>query len=173
MTLRISIDDEAPDFDLSSTEDALLTLRDEVPRSSVVLYFFRDPESERVRSDLAELAAARDSLGRSHVKVLAVAPAKLPVLKTLQVELGLPFALLRDDRDFLERYGLEALEEGQADSPALYLVNRKQVVIWLENPLTSMTAALVAVGAALKSQGSPTSGYPASVINRLVDNWVN
>ena len=48
----VSIGDTAPNFDLSSTEDALLMLKDEVIRTAVVLYFFADAGSERVRRDL-------------------------------------------------------------------------------------------------------------------------
>ena len=53
---------EAPNFDLTSTEDVVLMLRDEVPRMAVVLYFFADPGSDRSRQDLQVLAQVQNSL---------------------------------------------------------------------------------------------------------------
>jgi len=172
MTATISIGDEAPDFDLSSTEGVLLMLRDEVPRTSVLLYVFEDPASERVRADLKTLAEARSTLAEIHVKILGLAPAKMAQLMELQVDLGLPFPLLRDDRNFCAEYGVEA-EEGKDAEPALVLVDRGLRVAWLENPVSSVAASLPEVHSTLKRQSSPTSNYPKSVINRLVDRWVN
>ena len=172
MTATISIGDEAPDFDLSSTEGVLLMLRDEVPRAFVLLYVFEDPESERVRADLKALAEAQSTLAELHAKILCLAPVKMPQLMELQVDLGLPFPLLRDDRSFCAEYGVEA-EEGHTAEPALVLVDRGLRVAWLENPVSSAAAALAAVRSTLKGQSSPTSNYPKSVINRLVDRWVN
>ena len=40
MAKQLSVGDEAPNFDLSTTEGAVLMLCDEVPRNFVVLYFF-------------------------------------------------------------------------------------------------------------------------------------
>lgn len=169
---RISQGDRAPDFDLSSTESAVLTLRDEVPRTSVVLYVFADPEADAVRRDLEALASARAALAASHAKVLAISPAKMPVLKDLQASLRLPFPLLRDDRDFLARY-LGAAEEDQVQAPALFLINRQRVVTWLENPVSSVASALRELEPLIKAEGSPTANYPKAVINRVVDFWVN
>ena len=45
---RLSPGDEAPNFDLTSTEDVVLMLRDEVSRTAALLYFF-DVEAEGSR----------------------------------------------------------------------------------------------------------------------------
>jgi len=172
MSATISIDDPAPDFDLSSTEEALLCLRDEVPRTSVLLYFFTDSESPTVHDDLRRLQRERASLAASEVKILGVSPAKMPRLSELQHELGLEFPLLRDDRAFSAAYGVEAPEEGSAT--ALFLVDRRQRIVWMINPLAAVDAALGEVAAKLReSGGTSTSNYPKSVINRLVDRWLN
>ena len=133
MADRISIGDQAPDFDLTSTEGSLLMLRDEVPRTAVVLYFFSDPASERVRRDLQALGRQKEALRKLHAKVLAVSRADLASLQKVQAELELPFPLLHDDRDFSSRYGVAAPQEGQETAPALYVVNRQQNVLWLSN----------------------------------------
>lgn len=169
----ISIGDKAPNFDLSSTEDALLMLQDEVPRHSVLLYFFADPASDRVRRDLQVLARLKDSLARAHAKILGISRAKMPALKELQAELQLPFPLLRDDRDFSSQYGVEPAGEDEEAQPALCLVSRQQIILWMANPVTSVEDALPQVKKALSDQGSPTANYPKTVINRLVDRWVN
>ncbi len=171
MTRSLAVGDEAPNFDLSSTEGSLLMLRDEVPRNLVLLYFFSDLESEDVRDDLAALAAARDDLARERVNVLGIAPVKMPQLQALQAELALPFPLLRDDRGFSPAYGIETPEEGSA-SPALVLVGRDQSVRWIANPVESVASVLGDLRAAV-DKSSPTSNYPKSVINRIVDRWVN
>ena len=173
MTERISIGDEAPDFDLSSTEGVLLMLRDEVPRTSVLIYFFDDPSAEVTRHDLAELAGRTKTLAAAAVKVFGVSPSKMPPLQSLQADLGLPFPLLRDDRAFSEAYGVAPSTEEQSSPPALCLVDRCQKVVWMANPAGSVTDALVQIEAMLEKQDSPTSNYPKSVINRLVDLWVN
>ena len=102
---RLAAGDRAPDFDLASTEDAVLMLRDEVPRSPVLLFFFGDPEAADVRRDLAALAARCDEWARHGLKVLGISPAKLDGLKAVQRELALPFPLLTDDRGFAAAYG--------------------------------------------------------------------
>lgn len=173
MTDRISIGDPAPNFDLSSTEGSLLMLRDEVPRTSVVLYFFSDPGSERTRRDLRALGQGRADLRKVHAKPLGVSRADLEALRKLQTELVLPFPLLHDDRDFSSRYGVAAPSEGQEVAPALYVINRHQVVLWLSNPVAGVAEAMPEVLKSLKDQGSPTGSYPRTVINRLVDRWVN
>jgi len=100
MSGQIAIGDEAPNFDLSSTEDALLMLKDEVVRTAIVVYFFADPASDRAHRDLDALNRGLDSLARAGARVLAVSPAKLDELKKLQVERKLLFPLLHDDRGF-------------------------------------------------------------------------
>jgi peroxiredoxin len=173
MTDRISIGDQAPDFDLTSTEGSLLMLRDEVPRTAVVLYFFSDPASERSRRDLAALGREKAKLRKVHAKSLGVSRADLESLRKLQAELKLPFPLLHDDRDFSSRYGMAAPQEGRELAPALYVVNRQQAVLWISNPVASVEEAMAEVYKSLRDQGSPTGGYPRTVINRLVDRWVN
>ena len=173
MADRISIGDQAPNFDLTSTEGSLLMLKDEVPRTAVVLYFFSDPASERARRDLQALGRQKEALRKVHAKALAVSRADLASLQKVQAELKLPFPLLHDDRDFSDRYGVAKPEEGKEPSPALYVVNRQQSVLWLSNPLAAVEEAMPEVLKSLKDQGSPTGNYPKAVINRLVDRWVN
>jgi peroxiredoxin len=177
--------DPAPNFDLSSTEDVLLMLRDEVPRTALVLYFFADPQDERVKQDLAFLAGQFDGLKELTASVLGVSTAKLDPLKAVQRELALPFPLLTDDRGFSKRYGIEAppapapAEEGEEAAPAgppplgLYAVDRRQVVCWGAVPAPPVSEAWGQVRAALKALGSSTSNYPRRITNRLVDLWVN
>jgi peroxiredoxin len=173
MADRISIGDQAPNFDLSSTEGVLIMLRDEVPRSPVVLYFFSDPASERVRRDLQTLSREKQTLRKVHAKPLGVSRADLASLQKLQAELKLSFPLLHDDRDFSSRYGVAAPQEGQEAAPGLFVVNRHQNVLWLSNPVASLEEAMPEVIKSLQDQGSPAGGYPRAVINRLVDRWVN
>ncbi|HEX7181910.1 MAG TPA: redoxin domain-containing protein [Thermoanaerobaculia bacterium] len=169
----ISIGDEAPNFDLSSTEECLLMLRDEVIRTSVVVYFFADPADERARRDLDALNRSLDKLAALRARVMAVSPAKLDDLKKLQVERKLLFPLLHDDRNFSASYGVVAPEEGRPAAPALVLVSRRQRVLWLANPVASVEEALPQVHKVLEDLPSPTKSYPKSVINRGIDWWVN
>ncbi len=173
MARRLNVGDEAPNFDLSSTEDVLLMLCDEVPRNMVALYFFADPESERSRADLAALGGARDALAEKRVNILGIAPAKMPELKALQAELGLPFPLLRDDRGFSAAYGVESGDEKNAAEPTLVLVGRDQKVLWIASPAGSVDASLAELSKVAGADGSPTGNYPRKVINRVVDRWVN
>ena len=169
---RLAEGDRAPDFDLSSTEDAVLMLCDEVPRSAVLLYFFADPAEERARAGLSALADRREDFGRLGLKVMGVSPAKLDGLKAAQRELGLPFPLLTDDRGFSRSYGVEAAEDA-APEPALVLVDRGQRVLWLANPAPAVEQEIGGILGRLKKLPSSTANYPRSVINRLVDRWVN
>jgi len=169
----VSIGDTAPNFDLSSTENAVLMLRDEVIRTAVVIYFFADLESERVRRDLDALNRGLGALAKLSTRVLAVSPAKLDELKKVQAERQLLFPLLHDDRNFSASYGVVPAAEGKAADPALVLVGRRQDVKWLANPVVSVEDALPQVEKLLKDLPSPTRSYPKSVINRWVDRWVN
>jgi peroxiredoxin len=173
MSGPISIGDEAPNFDLSSTEDALLMLKDEVVRTAVVVYFFADPESDRAHRDLDALNRGLDSLARASARVLAVSPAKLDALKKLQVDRKLLFPLLHDDRAFSAAYGVRPAEEGRASEPALVVVSRRQRVLWLANPVATVESALPQTLAAIKGLPSGTETYHKSVINGWVDRWVN
>ena len=168
----ISIGDEAPNFDLSSTEDVLLMLRDEVSQSTVVLYFFAEAESDRVRRDLEALNRSLPELKKLRSRVLAVSPLKLEELKKLQAERKLLFPLLHDDRGFSAQYGIAA-EEGKQPAPALVVVSKKQRVLWLANPVAAVAEALPQVQSLIKGQPSPTASYPKSIVNRLIDRWVN
>ena len=161
----ISIGDEAPNFDLSSTEDAVLMLRDEVTRTAIVVYFFTDPASERAQRDLDAPNRGLDALARKSARVLAVSPAKLDELKKLQIERKLLFPLLHDDRNFSAVYG--------AGEAALVLVSRRQRVLWMANPVASVEAALPQALEALAKLPSGTETYNKNVINRLIDRWVN
>ncbi len=181
----ISIGDEAPNFDLTSTEDALLMLRDEIIQTAIVLYFFADPAAEHTGRDLDALNKNLDPLGRLRARVLGISPAKIDELKKLQVQRKLLFPLLHDDRDFSARYGVTSptpptpAAEGQAPAPstpaapALVVVSRRQKVLWLANPVTAVADTLPELLKVLKAQPSPTASYPKKVINRLIDRWVN
>lgn len=169
----LSIGDTAPNFDLSSTEDAVLMLKDEVIRTAVVIYFFADPESDRARRDLEALNKRLDTLGRLRARVLAVSPAKLDDLKRVQAQRRLLFPLLHDDRNFSAVYGIAAMEEGREPAPALVVVDRRQEIRWLANPVASVAEAMPQVEKLLKDLPSPTRSYPKSVINRWIDGWVN
>jgi len=163
----ISIGDEAPNFDLSSTEDALLMLKDEVVRTAMVLYFFANPADERVLRDLDALNARRDALVKLQVRILAVSPAPLDDLRKLQRERKLLFPLLHDDRGFSAAYGVDPA------APALVVVDRRQRLRFIANPVASVGESMAQVESAIKDLPSPTKSYPKAVINRLVDKWVN
>lgn len=175
MDLKLAVGDEAPDFDLTSTEGVVLMLRDEVPRSSVLLYFFADPADKRVREDLSALARHCERLMKGNIKILAISPAKLDELNALQRELHLLFPLLVDDRGFRKAYGvdLEPEEEGKARQPGLFLVDRRQTVRWSANPLAEVEDALGQIEKMAETLPSSTSGYPRSVVNGWVDRWAN
>lgn len=168
----LSIGDEAPNFDLSSTEDAVLMLRDEVARNSAVVYFFADPSDPRAERDLDALNQHLDRLARRSARILAVSPAKLGDLKKLQAGRKLLFPLLHDDRNFSASYGVVALEEKPA-APALVVVGRKQRILWLANPVAAVAEAMPQVDKVLEAQPSPAKSYPKSVINRLIDKMVS
>ncbi len=169
----ISIGDEAPNFDLSSTEDALLMLKDEVTRTAMVVYFFSNPADERVLRDLDALNARRNALVKLQVRILAVSLTPLDDLRKLQRERKLLFPLLHDDRNFSSAYGVIAPEEGRPAAPALVLVDRRQRLRFIANPVASVEDSLAQVESAIKDMPSPTKSYPKSVINKLVDRWVN
>jgi peroxiredoxin len=162
----LAIGDLAPNFDLSSTEEAVLMLRDEVIRNSVVLYFFAGPGDERAVRDLAALNAAREKIAALRARVLAVSPAPLDALRRLQAQRRLLFPLLHDDRNFGLSYGVGA-------DPLLAVVGQRLEIRWIANPVADVAAALPEVEAVLKALPAPTRAYPKSVINGWVDRWVN
>ena len=169
----ISIGDEAPNFDLSSTEDALLMLKDEVTRTALVVYFFSNPADERVLRDLDALNARRNALVKLQVRILAVSPTPLDDLRKLQRERKLLFPLLHDDRNFSAAYGVTAPEEGRPAAPALVVVDRRQRLRFIANPVASVEDSMAQVESSIKDLPSPTKSYPKAVINRLIDRWVN
>jgi peroxiredoxin len=169
----ISIGDEAPNFDLSSTEDALLMLKDEVVRTAMVVYFFGSPTDERALRDLDTLNRRLDALARLRVRVLAVSPAPLDDLRKLQRERKLLFPLLHDDRSFSAAYGVSSSEEGRPFAPALVVVDRRQRIRFIANPVASVEESMPQVESALKDLPSPTKSYPKSIVNRWIDRWVN
>ena len=158
--------DLAPNFDLTSTADVVLMLCDEVPRTAVALYGFR-ADSERVRADLATLAAFSPRLVGLRAKVLVFSSAPLAALKALQRDLSLPFPLLHDDRGFLDAYGVPGEE------PALFLVDRRQQLVWLASPVTGLPTLWSEMEKQLRALPSASAGVPKSLINRLVDRRVN
>lgn len=171
----ISIGDEAPNFDLSSTEDALLMLKDEVTRTAMVVYFFGTAD-ERVLRDLDALNARREALVKLQVRILAVSPTPLDDLRKLQRERKLLFPLLHDDRNFSAAYGVTAPtpeEPGRPAAPALVVVDRRQRLRFIANPVASVGDSMAQVESAIKDLPSPTKSYPKAVINRLIDRWVN
>lgn len=169
----VAIGEAAPNFDLTSTEDVLLMLRDEVPRTAVVLYVSADPTDEPGRRDLSALAARHDALLALRAKVLVLSAAPLAGLKAVQRDLRLPFALLHDDRGFSKAYGVEPASAGAASPPALYLIGRDQKVAWARQPAGDVAAALAALEAQARRQRSSVVRYPKSVVNRLVGWWVH
>ncbi len=171
MPEALQIGDEAPNFDLASTEDVVLMLRDEVPRTPVLLFFFGSVEAEATRSDLEVLREASRELAESGVKIMGVSAAKLEELKAVQRELGLGFPLLHDDRNLSAAYGVEAREGAQSAAEVLVLVGRNLRVRWIGRPPVTIEAIRAAAAPAQKV--SSTVNYPRKVINRLVDRWVN
>ncbi len=171
--MRLEIGQEAPNFDLTSTADALLMLRDEVARTALLLYFFPAPDAPGVRADLAALATARERLAAGKTRCLAISRAPLAALAAVQRELRLPFPLLHDDRDFSARYGVAAPEEGAPTPRALCLVGRDQRVRWLACPTADVAAELPRIAAALATPGPPLRAYPRKIVNRFIDRSVN
>ncbi len=160
--------DAAPNFDLTSTEDVVLMLSDEIVRTAIALYVCPATQGEPVRRDLMALAAATPALRAATARVLVVSPAPLAELKAVQRELELPFPLLHDDRGFARRYGV-----ADAEAPAsLLLIDRRQRVAWsaaggsVEEALPGLTATLAALP-------SPSAGLPRKLVNRLIDQWVH
>jgi peroxiredoxin len=167
-----AVGDEAPNFDLTSSEGVVLMLRDELSRTAVLLYFF-DAEGEGCREDLTALRDAWTRLGGHRARVFGIANAKPDALLALQHQLGLPFPLLSDDRGFAGHYGVEPAAEGESPAPALFLVDRRQRLAWAANPVPAMSEALAAVDKALADLPGPASNYPRKVVNRVVNWWVN
>jgi peroxiredoxin len=164
MATEITVGDQAPNFDLTSTEGVVLMLHDEVPRMQVLLYFFENPGS--AESDLEELSTSSAKLSGKGIKVIAVSTAPLEELSDTQQKLALTYPLLHDDRALSQAYGADS-------STVLALVDRNRQIALLDRhpvDLRSSLAALLGGGSSLRES---TTNYPKSVINRLVDRWVN
>lgn len=194
--INLAIGADAPDFDLTSTEDVLLMLRDEVPRTALVLYVFLESD-DATRADLEALAAEVPRWAEQGIRILAMAPVKVAKLKQLQAELNLPFPLLEDDRDFCARYGVSAPPEpaetddaeGEADDAEaavptpeeaanfvdrrLVLVNRQGKVAWFSDPRDGLDDTLTDLKKSRATKEARLGNYPGQVINRLVSWWVN
>lgn len=170
--MALAVGDEAPNFDLSSTEDVLLMLRDEVVRTAIVLYVCGATDGERVRADLLALARAAADLAEDHARVLVVSASGIEELKAVQRELHLPYPLLHDDRAFAVHYGVFAEGEGEP-SPRVLVVDRTQRVAWLGGVGEGVEATLPAIRDAVRKLPSPSAGLPRQVVNRVVDRWVN
>jgi peroxiredoxin len=172
MRVRLEIGQAAPNFDLASTEDVVLMLRDEVPRTPVLLFFFGEVES--ALTELRALGEISRELTRLGIKVMAISAAKLEELKSVQKELGLSFPLLHDDRNLSRAYcAASAASENEAATSAsvFVLVGKDQKVLWIGQAPLAADAIRSAAAAAQKV--SSTVNYPRKVINRLVDRWVN
>jgi peroxiredoxin len=141
-------------------------LRDEVPRTPVLLLFA--PDIAAAESDLLACAELSGRLAKARLKLLVVSGSALADLQAVQREHELPYPLLHDDRGFSIQYGL-----GEPPKRALVLVGRDQRVAWVEQEPGDVGAAIGRALATAARMPSPTSGYPRSVINRLVDRWVN
>ena len=166
MAREIGVGDKAPNFDLASTEGVVLMLCDEVHRTEVLLYVFQDLEA--ATSVLESLARSADELLSRGIKILAVSETGLEDLALRQRELGIPFPLLHDDRGLSRGY----LGADECSSLAV-LVGRDQRIRWIEEVPANLSGELSAqVTAHAESSGS-TVNYPRSVINRLVNRWVN
>lgn len=157
------VGERAPDFDLTSTEDCVLTLRDTTGRTAALLYFFADPESKTARSDLRALADLAPRLP-GPLRTLAISPTPIPRLKELQRQLRLPFPLLRDDRALAAGYGFDP----EAGRPVLALVDRRQHLAWLgrnDTPIESSAGELKDV---LRHLEPPTALLPRRLVNRFI-----
>ncbi len=173
MARALSVGEQAPNFDLTSTEDVLLMLCDEVVRTAVVVYFFAGIDGDRVRDDLLAFARHWDELATADTRVLGVSPAGITQLKEIQRELHLPFPLLNDDRGFSAAYGLETAEDDVQPQPVVAVVNRRQEILLIERVDSSVEALMEEVLKRVKSLPSPAASLPRKVVNRLVDRWVN
>jgi len=172
MAAALVVGTEAPNFDLTSTEDVVLMLRDEVPRMAVLLYFF-DGDDDRVRSDLKCLAAGQSKLKERGAVILGISRAKVAALKELQRELHLQFPLLNDDRDFSSQYGVVATPEDKSAAPGLFLVDRDQKILWMACPSSSVESSQEDIDKALLTLPGQMANYPKSIVNRVVNWWVN
>lgn len=162
MTIPV-VGERAPDFDLTSTEDCVLTLRDAVGRAAALLYFFADPETETVQSDLAALAGLARRLP-GPLRTLAISPTPIPRLKELQRELHLPYPLLRDDRALAGGYGFDP----EAERTLLALVDRRQRIAWLNTADTPVESCADELESALHHLEPPTALLPRRLVNRLI-----
>jgi peroxiredoxin len=166
MATELTVGNQAPNFDLTSTEGVVLMLHDEVPRMQVLLYLFQD--LEMATTDLSALSQNAARLAGKGIKIIAVSPVSLDELKVTQQQLELPFPLLHDDRDFSLAYGV-----GGGTPAALVLVDRNRQISWLERGKPGLGSLVASLPEGRSGNRESTSNYPRSVINRFVDHWVN
>ena len=166
MPESVKVGAEAPNFDLASTEGVVLMLCDEVPRSPLLLYFCPEVESASAQFEL--LKSLEPALASARVRLIVISEAALGDLQKLQREQDLPFPLLHDDRGFSRLYGV-----GEEHAEALVLVGRDQRISWLEHAPSDLRAAIGSALVVARKAPPSTSSYPRSVINRVVDRWVN
>ncbi len=165
MTLAAGVGAGAPNFDLASTEGVVIMLRDEVPRSGIVLYLFWGAADEDVERDLLALEAKRESFASSSSRILALSTLKLADLRDLQSRLGLGFPLLYDDREFSKAYGVE--EDG--DHRALFLVGFDEIIRWVTRPVEAVDSVIDDLLAEIGGLPRSTSNYPGAILNGLVN----
>lgn len=166
MAIDLTVGDPAPNFDLTSTENAVLMLRDEVPRVQVLLYFF-DGVSEAI-GQLEELARNAAELVARGIKILGVSQASLEELANVQQQTRLPFPLLHDDRELSKLYGA-----GNGKGPVVVLVDHAQRVAMIERQVADVGGLISSFLAGRGKRSDSTANYPTSVINRLVSRWVS
>ena len=166
MAIDLRVGDPAPNFDLTSTENVVLMLRDEVPRGQVLLYFFDGVPG--ATEQLAELARAAAELAGKGIRILGVSQASLEDLAAVQQQDKLPFPLLHDDRELSRLYGA-----GSGEGPVAVLVDHDQRVAMVERQSRDLSGSVSSFLAERGKRRDSTANYPKSVINRLVDRWVS
>lgn len=102
-------DDAAPAFALPDTFGGVTRLYDFRQRQPVLLTFLHEPRCPACRAWLAALARRRARLDELGAAVVVVMPEPIAELRTLTMELDLPFRLLADEKGGVAaRYGLSS-----------------------------------------------------------------
>ena len=166
MAIDLTVGDPAPNFDLTSTANAVLMLRDEVPRVQVLLYFF-DGVSEAI-GPLEELARNTAELAARGVKILGVSESSLEELAAVQQRARLPFPLLHDDRELSKLYGA-----GSGEGPVAAFVDHHQCIARIERQPADLGELISSFLAERGKRSDSTVNYPTSVITRLVNRWAS
>jgi peroxiredoxin len=166
VAIDLTVGDPAPNFDLTSTENVVLMLRDEVPRVQVLLYFF-DGVHEAT-GQLVELARGAVEWAGKGIRILGISQAPLEDLAAAQQKNGLPFPLLHDDRELSALYGA-----GCGEGSVAVLVDHDQRIAMIERQPQDLSGSVSSFLAERGKRRNSTANYPTSVINRLVKRWVN